>query len=78
MGDKIMVDTRYKDTYKLAIEDLTNKVKKLARTDITVIDREITTKCTLDTIEFLDKCIKYDLEEDDKTINSLRKELKGL
>ncbi len=73
-----MKDTRYIDTYKLAIEDLTNKVKKLARTDITVIDREVTTKCTLDTLEFLDRCIKSDLEEDEKKINSLKNELKGL
>lgn len=73
-----MEDTRYKDTYKLAIEDIREKVFVVADKNISDLKREAYLNGIYDTLEFLDRCIKSDLEEDENKINSLKNELKGL
>ena len=73
-----MVDTRYTDTYKLAIEDIKEKVFVVADKEISDLKREAYLNGIYDTLEFLERCIKSDLEEDTKQINSLKKQLKGL
>ena len=73
-----MEDTRYKDTYKLAIEDIKEKVFVVADKDISDLKREAYLNGIYDTLEFLERCIKSDLEEDTNQINSLKKQLKGL
>lgn len=73
-----MEDTRYKDTYKLAIEDLKDKVFVVADKNISDLKREAYLNGIYDTLEFLDKCIQADLQDDINQINTLKKELKGL
>lgn len=73
-----MEDTRYKDTYKLAIEDLKDKVFVVADKNISDLKREAYLNGIYDTLEFLDKCIKSDLQDDVEQIHSLKKQLKGL
>ncbi len=73
-----MEDTRYKDTYKLAIEDLKEKVFVVADKNISDLKREAYLNGIYDTLEFLDRCIKSDLEDDTNQIHNLKKQLKGL
>ena len=73
-----MEDTRYKDTYKLAIEDIKEKVFVVADKNISDLKREAYLNGIYDTLEFLDRCIKSDLQDDTNQINTLKKELKGL
>lgn len=72
-----MEDTRYKDTYKLAIEDIKEKVFVVADKNISDLKREAYLNGLYDTLEFLDRCIQADLQDDTNQINSLKKELKG-
>lgn len=73
-----MEDTRYKDTYKLAIEDIKEKVFVIADKNISDLKREAYLNGLYDTLEFLDRCIQADLQDDINQINTLKKELKGL
>lgn len=73
-----MEDTRYKDTYKLAIEDLKEKVIVVADKNISDLKREAYLNGIYDTLEFLDRCIQADLQDDTNQIHTLKKELKGL
>ena len=73
-----MEDTRYKDTYKIAIEDIKHNVLVLADKGISDLKREAYLNTIFDSLDFLDRCIKSDLLDDMHQIDSLKKELKGL
>ena len=70
-----MIDTRYTDTYRVAIEDIKKNVLTATDKNINDLKREAYLNCIMDALDFLDRCIKTDLLDDQHKIESLQMQL---